>query len=217
VIEDDTAVHGLLHETLTQQAYTVVDAYSGTEGLLVFDQQPVDLILLDLMLPGLPGEAVIQKIRQHSTVPVIALSAKVDHTSKLALLTHGADDYVTKPFDIDELLARIMIQLRHQQAEPTPTETLTYQTITANIETRVVQVSGQTVHLTAHEFEILVLLLQHPHKVFSRANLYESVWQAAYLANDKTVNVHVSNLRQKLNQPGTHYIQTVWGIGFKLA
>lgn len=217
VIEDDAAVHDLLTETLTQQAYTVVDAYSGTEGLLRFRQQPVDLVLLDLMLPGMAGELVIRELRQQSQVPVIALSAKIDQATKLDLLTHGADDYVTKPFAIDELLARIAIQLRHQVTTKDPVDELTYQAIIMNIETRMVTVAGQPVHLTAHEFELLKLFLRHPHKVFSRANLYESVWQAPYLANDKTVNVHVSNLRQKLNQSGSHYIQTVWGIGFKLS
>lgn len=217
VIEDDAAVHDLLTETLAQQAYTVVDAYSGTEGLLRFRQQPVDLVLLDLMLPGMAGELVIRELRQQSQVPVIALSAKIDQATKLDLLTHGADDYVTKPFVIDELLARITIQLRHRATTKDPVDELTYQAIVMNLETRMVTVAGQPVHLTAHEFELLKLFLRHPHKVFSRANLYESVWQALYLANDKTVNVHVSNLRQKLNQSGSHYIQTVWGIGFKLS
>lgn len=217
VIEDDAAVHDLLTETLAQQAYTVVDAYSGTEGLLRFRQQPVDLVLLDLMLPGMAGELVIRELRQQSQVPVIALSAKIDQATKLDLLTHGADDYVTKPFVIDELLARIAIQLRHRATTKDPVDELTYQAIVMNLETRMVTVAGQPVHLTAHEFELLKLFLRHPHKVFSRANLYESVWQALYLANDKTVNVHVSNLRQKLNQSGSHYIQTVWGIGFKLS
>jgi len=217
IIEDDAAVHALLKETLTLQHYQVLDAFSGTEGLLLFQQHAVDLVLLDLMLPGLAGEEVIRRMRQASGVPVIALSAKVDQATKLDLLTHGADDYVTKPFDIEELLARISIQLRHHQADSSTSQTLTYHTIVANLETRVVTVAGQPIHLTSREFAILVLLLRHPQKVFSRANLYESVWQEPYLASDKTVNVHVSNLRLKLNRNGGQYIQTVWGIGFKLA
>jgi len=216
IIEDDAAVHALLTETLTSHHYQVLSAYSGTEGLLVFKQQPVDLILLDLMLPGLPGEQVIRQLRTTSMVPVIALSAKVDQASKLDLLTHGADDYITKPFEIDELLARMAIQLRHHTEPATSQTILRYQDLCVNLETRAVTVGDAPIALTSHEFDILTVLIRHPHKVFSRANLYESVWQEAYLANDKTVNVHVSHLRLKLNKFGAHYIQTVWGIGFKL-
>lgn len=217
VIEDDAAVHDLLKETLSMEHYKVLDAYSGTEGILLFQQNSVDLVLLDLMLPGMPGEVVIRKIRAQSSIPVIALSARVDQVSKLELLTHGADDYVTKPFDLAELLARIKIQLRHQQKKPVKETVLSYETLSINLDTRTTIVQGKMIHLTLREFEILVLFLEHPHKVFSRMNLYESVWQEAYLGNDQTVNVHVSNLRQKINWAGQTYIQTVWGIGFKLA
>lgn len=217
VIEDDMAVHSLIKETLELHDFSVFDAYSGTEGLLIFKQNQIDLILLDLMLPGMSGEELIRKIRSNSTVPVIAVSAKVDQDTKLDLLTHGADDYITKPFDLKELLARVEIQLRHSDtATPLQDNRIHYQTIDLDTDTREVTVSGRDIHLTSHEFSILELLLRNPKKVFSRSNLYESVWHEPYLDNDKTVSVHVSNLRSKLNQFGAHYIETVWGIGFKL-
>jgi len=217
VIEDDMAVHSLIKETLELRDFSVFDAFSGTEGLLIFEQHQIDLILLDLMLPGMSGEELIRKIRTTSNVPVIAVSAKVDQNTKLDLLTHGADDYITKPFDLKELIARIEIQLRHSDTKtPLQNNKLHYQTIDLGIDTREVTVSGKEIHLTLHEFGILELLLRNPNKVFSRSNLYESVWHEPYLDNDKTVSVHVSNLRSKLNKFGDNYIGTVWGIGFKL-
>jgi len=217
VIEDDMAVHSLIKETLELHNFKVFDAYSGTEGLLLFKQHSINVVLLDLMLPGLLGEELIKKIRATSNVPVIAVSAKVDQSSKLELLTNGADDYITKPFDLQELLARIEIQLRHAGAEiSSTTRDLQYKTISLDEDTRDVKVSGKTIHLTSREFSILELLLANPTKVFSRSNLYESVWQEPYLDNDKTVSVHVSNLRAKVNRFGADYISTIWGIGFKL-
>lgn len=216
IIEDDMAVHSLMKEALEVHGFNIVDAYSGTEGLLLFEQNQIDVILLDLMLPGMSGEELIRKIRKTTNVPVIAVSAKVDQESKLDLLTHGADDYITKPFDLKELVARIEIQLRHNSLGVTQSETIDYRTISVDLDTREVLVSGERIHLTSHEFSILTLLIRNPHKVFSRSNLYESVWQEPYLENDKTVNVHISNLRSKLNKFGDNYISTVWGIGFKL-
>jgi len=217
IIEDDSAVHSLVKETLELNNFEVFDAYSGTEGLLLFEQNNIDLILLDLMLPGISGEEFIRKVRENSNLPVIAVSAKVDQASKLDLLTHGADDYITKPFDLNELIARVDIQLRHANNESTKQDNiLRYGTIVIDMDTREVSVSGKMVHLTTHEFSILVLMINHPSKVFSRSNLYESVWQEPYLENDKTVNMHISNLRSKLNKYGDNYIRTIWGIGFKL-
>lgn len=217
IIEDDMAVHSLMKETLELHDFKVLDAYSGTEGLLLFNQNKVDLILLDLMLPGLSGEELIREIRKESTLPVIAVSAKVDQDSKLDLLTHGVDDYITKPFDLKELLARIDIQLRHSNSEYNRSdEKVRYQSIVMDFDTHEVFVSGNIIYLTSHEFSILTLLIRYPNKVFSRSNLYESVWKEPYLENDKTVNVHISNLRSKLNKYGDNYISTIWGIGFKL-
>lgn len=215
IIEDDSIIHGLMKETLTRAGYTVFSAYSGTEGLLVLKNERIELVLLDLMLPGLTGEEVIREIRNDSNVPVIAISAKIDTASKLEMLTNGADDYLTKPFDLEELLARIMIQLRHAEGKTKSSNFLTYKNITVDEETREVKVGKKNLHLTGREYELLVLFITHPQKVFSRANIYETIWQEPYFDGDKTINVHISNLRQKLKQAGADYIKTIWGVGFR--
>ncbi|MFD2699430.1 response regulator transcription factor [Paenibacillus shunpengii] len=218
IIEDDAAIHSLIKETLEQRGFCTLSAYSGTEGKLLFEQNEVDLILLDLMLPGINGEQFLQEIRSSSSVPVIVISARNDQQSKLELLTSGADDYIVKPFDVKELLARMDIQLRHasttKAAAPHDTE-IRYHNITVNTETREVKLNDQTLHLTGREYAILLLLLEHPHKVFSRANIYESVWNEPFMDSEKTINTHISNLRNKLHSDDTSYIKTVWGIGFK--
>ena len=149
-------------------------------------------------------------------IPVIVISAKNDQASKLDILTNGADDYITKPFDVKELLLRIHIQLRHAaKAVSNEMKEIPYQDIRVNLDTREVKVNDQLVHLTGREYAILLLFLENPKKVFSRANIYESIWNEPFFNSDKTINMHISNLRNKLNQADTNYIQTVWGIGFK--
>lgn len=215
IIEDDEAVHSLLEEVL-EQRYKLLDAYSGTEGKLLLSTYPVDLILLDLMLPGLSGEALLAEIRQTSNVPIIVLSAKSDQRDKVSLLAAGADDYVTKPFDIEELLLRIGIQLRHQTSVQVKdlSQRIYYKEILLDKESRDVNVNGVAVHLTGREFDLLKLF-RTSEKVFSRANLYETVWQEPYFDSEKTVNMHISNLRGKLAKAHAVYIHTVWGVGFR--
>lgn len=216
IIEDDMAIHSLIKETVELHGFTTLSAYSGTEGKLLFEQNLVDLVLLDLMLPGINGEEFLQEIRKHSAIPVIVISAKTDQASKLELLTTGADDYITKPFDVKELLARIQIQLRHaSNALVSEQNEMHYKNIRVNLETREVKVHDEGLHLTGREYAILLLFLENPQKVFSRANIYESVWNEPYFDSDKTINMHISNLRNKLNREDTNYIKTVWGIGFK--
>lgn len=216
IVEDDMAIHSLIKETLTLQGFQTVSAYSGTEGKLLFGQQSIDLILLDLMLPGMTGESLLHEIRQLSDVPILVISAKTDQPSKLELLSNGADDYIIKPFDIKELLARLNIQLRHAEKGGHSTKKeLHYKNIRVSLETREVIVEQQLVHLTGREYAILLLFLENPQKVFSRANIYESVWNEAFFDSDKTVNMHISNLRSKLNKGDVDYIKTIWGIGFK--
>jgi len=216
IIEDDNAIHSLIKETLTLQGFQTLSAYSGTEGKLLFEHHQVDLVLLDRMLPGMNGEEVLQELRNHSTIPVIVISAKKDQNEKVELLLNGADDYITKPFDVNELLARIHIQLRHTSISSVDQKKeITYKNIYVNLDTRDVKRDDESLHLTGREFEILLLFLENPEKVFSRANLYESVWKEPYFDGVKTVNMHISNLRNKLNTEETNYIKTVWGIGFK--
>ncbi|MGN7296953.1 response regulator transcription factor [Ferdinandcohnia sp. SAFN-114] len=216
IIEDDMAIHSLIKEALELQDFRTLSAFSGTEGKLLFEQNQVDLVLLDLMLPGMNGEDFLQQLRQNSTVPVIVISAKNDQDSKLHLLTSGADDYIIKPFDLKELLARIHIQLRHAASTSvSQMKEIHYKNISVNLDTREVETDGEQVHLTGREYAILLLFLENPQKVFSRANIYESIWNEPFFDSEKTINMHISNLRNKLNHGGTNYIKTVWGIGFK--
>lgn len=182
-------------------------------------QQP-DLILLDLMLPGLSGEELLQKIRTelNCDIPVLILSAKGDRRNKVNLLKTGADDYIEKPFEPDEVIARIQAALRRGGTTTGGQKALRYKEVKLYPESRKVTVNDNELALTAHEYELLFLLLQNPGKVYSRENLYELVWQGGYYGENNTVNVHVSNLRKKIRDAGCgeEYIRTVYGIGFKL-
>ncbi|MDR1533057.1 MAG: response regulator transcription factor [Clostridiales bacterium] len=223
VVEDDAAINHLICEMLTGAGYRPKSAYSGSEALLMLagaDCVRPQCVILDLMLPGNSGEEVLAALRQKDNAPVIALSAKTDKESKLALLAGGADDYMTKPFDADELLARVAAQLRRftVYSDNETAKSLRWLDIQINPQTREAVVDGQPVHLTGREFDILELLTRHPRKVYSRANIYESVWNDDFMGDEKTVNVHVSNLRGKLNALSLYkHIKAVWGVGFRLA
>jgi two-component system, OmpR family, response regulator len=219
-IEDDSDISNMICELLRQNGYNAKAAYSGSEALMIFDNK-IDLILLDLMLPGLTGEVVLQEIRKHSIVTVIGLSAKIDKASTVNLLKSGADDYIVKPFINDELLARIEAQLRrYNQTLKLNNENnkVTYKDITLDTENYSVQVGNTPVSLTKREFLILELLMKYPKKVFTKSNLYEHVWNDEFFGDENTINVHISNIRLKLAKanPSEEYIQTVWGIGFKM-
>lgn len=214
VVEDDPAIQEMLKEYLEKANYQILAAFSGTEGQLLLQQTAVDLILLDLMLPGMTGEALLRNIRQLSFVPVIVISAKKEVQERVQLLQNGADDYLIKPFDLAELLARIQFQLRHQRHTQN-TQKIVYQDIELDLETHEVSVANQPVNLTMKELQLLTLFLTYPQKVFSRQNIYETIWEDAYYDSDKTSNVHISNLRAKINLSNQQYIKTVWGIGFK--
>lgn len=221
VIEDDSDISNMICDLLEQNGYHAKRAYSGTEALMVFDNK-IDLVLLDLMLPGLDGELVLQKIRKRSNIPVIGLSAKNDKNSTINLLKSGADDYIVKPFNNDELLARIEAQLRrYNQVSSLPGENnkISYKDISIDAETYSVQVGDTPVSLTKREFLILELLMKYPKKVFTKSNLYKHVWNDEFFGDENTVNVHISNLRAKLAKANSseEYIQTVWGIGFKMS
>lgn len=208
----------MVSEYLSGNGYACTQAFSGSEGSLRFSMEEFDLILLDLMLPGMTGEELIRMFA--GKVPVIVLSAKNELDSKVELLTAGANDYICKPFDLKELLVRIQVQLRSLPASKLPdaqTE-LHYKDWILDPETREMTAAGQPVELTLHEFRILELLMKHPKKVFTKQLIYEYAWEEEYFVEDKTINVHISNIRSKLKPSGTDsYIQTVWGMGFKLS
>ena len=218
IIEDDTNINNMVSEYLSGNGYACTQAFSGSEGSLRFSMEEFDLILLELMLPGMTGEELIRMFA--GKVPVIVLSAKNELDSKVELLTAGANDYICKPFDLKELLVRIQVQLRSLPASKLPdaqTE-LHYKDWILDPETREMTAAGQPVELTLHEFRILELLMKHPKKVFTKQLIYEYAWEEEYFVEDKTINVHISNIRSKLKPSGTDsYIQTVWGMGFKLS
>lgn len=214
VIDDDVAIGNMLEELLTKEGYAVQRAYSGTEAVLLLSSRRVDLVLLDLMLPGLNGEEVLPKI---SGIPVIVISAKADVTDKVSLLMNGASDYITKPFDTAELLARIAVQLRRSEY-PEPNAILRCGDLALDPQQHLVQVQGQAVHLTRTEFAILKLLMRNPDQVVTKSVLLDRISADTPDCVESSLKVHVSNLRKKLRAAGGwDYIESVWGIGFKMA
>lgn len=222
IVEDDSNISQMLTDLLQQNGYETMLAYSGTEAILCIEKKDFDLMLLDLMLPGITGEEVIQKVKKFDEVKIpciIAVSAKDDTFTKIKVLKEGADDYLTKPFDTEELLARMEVVLRrNRKIIPEENRVLNYKDITINQDSFEVFVGSKKVILTKREYQILELLMEHPTKVFTKNNIYESVWQEEFLGEENAVNVHISNIRQKLAKINStqNYIQTVWGIGFKM-
>ena len=220
VVEDDPDINKLLCRILEGAGYACRPAYSGTEAALWAGQYDYDLVLLDLMLPGLTGEELIAQLRQRKTMPIIVLSAKTGLEDRVNVLRLGADDFIPKPFDNAEVLARVEAQLRRykQFSGPEGGRVLTHGDLVLDRDSVTVTAAGKPVPLTAREFHILTLLMEHPKKVFTREQLYQQVWEGAYMGDDNTVNVHISNLRAKLAKASpTEYIKTGWGIGFKMS
>ncbi|MBP3887735.1 MAG: response regulator transcription factor [Cellulosilyticum sp.] len=221
VVEDDEVINGLLVELLTSNGYEVQSAYSGTEAKLRLDLEEYQMVLLDLMLPGITGEKLIKEIRKVKIMPVIVISAKIATETKVEVLRIGADDFISKPFDNDEVLARIEAQLRRYQVfshEEDKVRLLQYKDLVLDTEACVASINYKQLDLTAREYKILKELIMHPKKVYTRAQLFETVWEDTYMGDDNTINVHISNIRSKLNKlnPREEYIETIWGIGFKM-
>lgn len=215
IIEDDLEISRLLTDFLSANGHTAICQSDGLRVLEFLDS--VDLILLDIMLPYKSGDMVLSNIREVSTIPVIVISAKGMTQNKVDLLRLGADDYITKPFDLEETLARIESTLRRVSFQTMPQQYLQYKDMVLDLDSTTVCVKGQTLSLTAKEFAILELLMKYPSKVFSKSNLFQSVWGEEYFCEDNTINVHISNLRSKLKAAGAEeYIDTVWGIGYRL-
>lgn len=222
VVEDDGDINRLLVRILEKEGYETLAAFSGTEARLLLTMEKTDLILLDLMLPGLSGEELIRFIRQElgREVPIVVLSAKSSTESKVEVITIGADDYITKPFQPEEVAVRVMAALRRCGGGLRKTEEniRKYKNLVMEHASRRVKVNGEEIALTPHEYDILWILMEEPGRVHSRESIYEKVWQNGYYGEDNTVNVHVSNIRKKIAalDASQEYIKTVWGIGFQV-
>lgn len=221
-MEDDTEISEMLKNYLSTENYEIVCAFDGQEACEKFDEEDFDLVLLDLMIPKINGMGVMEHIRRKSYLPIIILSAKDTESDKTLGLGLGADDYITKPFSVVEVLARIKAALRrtmhYDSAQVQEPAVLKAGELTMNLTDYTVTRRGETVELTAKEFEILKILMQNPKKVYTKEQLYSLVWNDAYLGDENAVNVHISRLRNKIEDDSRKpvYILTVWGIGYKL-
>lgn len=223
VVEDDAALSEVVCTFLGDEGYACVPAFSGTEALLLVERageknQPFDLVILDLMLPGVPGEELIGRLRAAGVdAPVIVTSARSAVTDRVSLLRLGASDYLVKPFDLDELLARVEVQLRDRAVVAPVPGTLRFGRWELDPVARTFAVDGEALRLTRTEFDILAALMREPSRVFTKQALFELARNEEALTEERTISTHISNLRVKLRPSGTDaYIQTVWGIGFKL-
>ena len=216
IVEDDNDINNMISDLLRLNQIESISAYSGTEALLLLDDN-IDLVLLDLMLPGLSGQEVIRKIRKKKDLPVIILTAVSKMDTKLDLFALGADDYLIKPFDNNELLARIKIQLKHKQVIFT-SSLITYKDIILDENKHEISCNHVKLGLSKIEFKLLRILLENPTRVFTKDILFEMVWNHEDSADDNTLNVHISKIRSKLKNanPKQEYIETVWGIGYKM-
>lgn len=221
LVEDDMEISTMLKTFLTTEQFEIVTAPDGESACETFFSDEFSLVLLDLMIPKINGMEVMRKIRQSSTVPIIIISAKDTDSDKTLGLGLGADDYITKPFSVTEVLARIKANIRRTTQYDAGTSAgrpvIVKGALTMDLNDYSVKKDGKDIELTAKEFEILKLLLQNPKKVYTKEQIYSLVWKDAYLGDENAVNVHISRLRTKIedNPRKPDYIITVWGIGYK--
>lgn len=213
IVEDDISIHHIIEELLKKEDYNVYNAYSGTEALLMLEKEKYDLILLDLMLPAISGEKIIQKVRN---TPIIVLSAKISPEDKVNCLLSGANDYITKPFDSKELLARIEVQLRHKDKYRIE-QTLKYKDLELVNDNHTLLISTHKVSLTKTEYAILKQLLLNKNQVITKNRLLDLIGIDTEDCDENSLRVHISNLRRKIRDfKEDEYIESVWGIGFKM-
>ena len=218
IVEDNKDVNALLSQVIEEAGYKTKSFYDGLEVIKEVKSEEYDLVLLDIMLPYKSGDMILRELRQFSDIPIIIISAKDMVGTKIDLLRIGADDYITKPFDIDEVIARIETNLRRYNKAPRNNNLLLYKDVELDCDSKSVKIGGRTLGLTVKEYMILELLIKNIGKVFSKAALYEAVWENEYLGDDKTIKTHISNLRNKIKEvnPDEEYIETVWGLGYRL-
>lgn len=219
IIEDNQDVNLILSKAIKDAGYNTKSVFSGIDGLNEIKNNSYNLVILDIMLPYKSGDQILKEVRQFSSVPIIIISAKDMVSTKIDLLKLGADDYITKPFDLGEVVARVESNLRRYSISNASYSSLfTYKDITLDENTKEVKINNNQLDLTAKEYMILELLIKNQNKVFSKANLYESIWQEEYIGDDNAIKTHISNLRSKLKKfnPDENYIETVWGLGYRL-
>lgn len=220
IVEDDEDINLILCRYMEREGYRVASAYSGTEAKLLLSMDSFDIILLDLMIPGLSGEELITEVRKNNQTPILVISAKGMLEDKVKVLRKGADDYMTKPFEREEVLARVEALIRRSQMtkqSEQPEADYCWKNLIVKPSERTVMVNSKEISLTAFEFDILLLMLQYPNKVFTKEQLYQDIWKAGYYGEDNTINVHISNIRKKIKEHDEEsYIKTIWGIGFKM-
>lgn len=225
IIEDDVSISEMLLEALSKAGYICRQVFSGTEAVLLLDSGQIDncgVILLDLMLPGKSGEEVLTYIREKGNTPVIVLTAKGELEDKVGLLSKGADDYITKPFQIEEVVVRVQVQLRRNSENGEngieERDILTHKEMELDRKKFLVKIGDKVLpKITKQEFYILEILLEHPKQVFSKEEIFEYAWKEIYMGETKTLDVHISNIRKKIKTiTQEEYIETVWGIGYRL-
>lgn len=213
IVEDNIDIHNFIKEVLEKKQYKVLDAYSGTEALMLIEKENINLILLDLMLPGLNGEEIIKKVKN---IPIIVISAKISPEDKVNVLLNGANDYITKPFNKDELLARIAVQLRINENKNVNKE-LKYKNMFLNEKNHTLYINNKQIYLTKTEYAILKQLLLNPKQVITKTKLIELINIDTLDGDENSLKVHISNIRRKIrNVTEDEYIESVWGIGYKM-
>lgn len=224
IVDDDKEIAQLVRIYAINEGYDCDLAYDGEEALQWVEQHPVDLIVLDIMMPRVDGLEVTRRIREKHAIPILMLSAKTEDMDKIMGLMTGADDYMTKPFNPLELMARVKSLLRRtyqlnprlNQEDLKQQDVFRLGRLEVNKELHTVKVNEQPVHLTSIEFEILYTMVKHPGRVFRAEDLYELVWKEPFQGAHNTIAAHISKLRDKLHKHGQPYIHTVWGVGYKV-
>lgn len=217
IIEDEKDVNRLLAQALKDNGYEIFSVYNGLDAVKILEEGQFQMVLLDLMLPYKSGDEVLKDIRKISDIPVIVISAKDMVRTKVDLLAAGADDYITKPFDLEEMAARVESNIRRYNSKNI-TQHVIYKELELDEAGKTIKINGHEPGFTAKEYHMLVLFIKYPDKVFSKANLYETIWGEEYLGDDNVIKTHISNIRNKIKiYSSNEYIETVWGLGYRLA